>query len=98
MPINPTPSTGQPDYQVWVTGPDDVEFKIVVASQIHTEPHADAALQSLVNHLAEWPDLVSLSGGKAVPNNYTITPDSSLTGGAGGAGEPPLHTHVKNRS
>lgn len=99
MPISPTPSIGTAVYQVWVTGPNDVEFRVEVASQIHTEANADAAIQSLVNHLAEWPDLVSIGqAGKVVPNRYVITVDGSLPVGPGGAGGRPDHTHVKNRS
>lgn len=77
MPISTTPSIGTAVYQVWVTGPNDVEFRVEVASQIHTEANADAAIQSLVNHLAGWPDLVAISqAGKSVPNGYAITPDT----------------------
>jgi hypothetical protein len=75
MPISETPTPGQAKYEVWVTGPNDVEFRIEVASQVHTEPNADAALQSLVDHLTEWPDLVAISNAsKTVPSTYAITP------------------------
>lgn len=77
MPTNPTPSTSSPLYRIWVIGPNDVEFQIDLGSQIHTEPNGEEAVQSLVNHLAEWPDLVSISyAHKTVTNIYTITPDA----------------------
>lgn len=61
MPLSTTPSTGPVAYEVWVTGPNDVEFRIEVVSQVHTEENADAALQSLVDHLTEWPDLTTIN-------------------------------------
>lgn len=76
MPISNTPSFGGASYSVWLVGPNDVEFEVKVVSMIHTEANADAAIQSLVNHLAEWPDLINFGvAQKTRTEARAITPD-----------------------
>lgn len=75
MPIDPTGTPGQRSWSLNVTGPDNVEFQVQVYAAISTETQADDVTQSLVNHLAEWPDLVALTAVKIMPQAHAITPD-----------------------
>lgn len=76
MPISPTPAYGGPDWKISIAGPDNVEFNIVAYSAVSSVAEVDEVTQSLVNHLALWPDLVSLTlAQKVVPAVYDITPD-----------------------
>lgn len=76
MPISTTPTPGQRTWKVSIVGPDNVEFTIEAYTTMSTEAQADDVTQSLVNHLAQWPDLVSLGvAQKQTLQTYAITPD-----------------------
>jgi hypothetical protein len=76
MPVSSTPDLGGPEWQLSFSGPDGTSFDVRISAPIATETQGDAAIQSLVNHLSDWPDLVALSSYKGIANNYPITPDS----------------------
>jgi hypothetical protein len=76
MPINPIPTSGQRTWKISVAGPDNVEFTVEAYTATSTEGQADAATQSLINHLAQWPDLVEIGyAQKQAVEVYAITPD-----------------------
>ncbi len=76
MPISTTPTPGQRTWKINITGPDNVEFMIEAYAGMSTEVQADAVTQSLINHLAQWPDMVSLGyAQKQALQTYAITPD-----------------------
>lgn len=77
MPIDPT---GTPNGAVWrlrVIGPDDVYFNIELSPGTETEGQSDDATQSLLDHLAMWPDLTAISEAVKVTSRQhaiTVTP------------------------
>lgn len=76
MPINPNPTSGQRTWKISLAGPDNVEFMVEAYTAMSTEGQVDAAIQSLINHLSQWPDLAGIGyAQKQALEVYFITPD-----------------------
>lgn len=56
MPITPTGPRPAQYPSFWVNSASGIEFEIRMGSIVYSNQDADDALQSLVNHLAAWPD------------------------------------------
>jgi len=77
MPITPVGSLIPDSWTVNLTGgPDSEEVFTVelITPSMSTEGQIDDAVQSLVDHLAAWPDLMSMTASKKAVQPYAIAP------------------------
>jgi hypothetical protein len=66
----------------WVRHSNGTEFEVKPYTDVVTPADADAALQSLVNHLQGWGDLAvgtTVTAFKIETEGYSITPDAEPT-------------------
>lgn len=75
MPITPNGSPSPFSWRAQFDGPDGVVFQLDVPAGTQTEAETDGAAQSLINYLADWPELGTLTASKITMQNHDITPD-----------------------
>lgn len=75
MPIDSTPSVGGSGWTLSFAGPASlITFSVNITTN-DTEANSDATVQSLVNHISEWPGVSDIHAQKYNSNSYAITPD-----------------------
>jgi hypothetical protein len=74
MPITPGTPSAQ-SYQLYFTV-EGIEFRAEAVTPIYDEGATDGAVQTLVDHLDDHPDIVYSSGGKGrtIGDTITLTP------------------------